>query len=92
VLDSALSLFADGRPYYRAHDALALAGAFSFEQVAEPLWSGTLPAAGHGWMVAQDVAHVLEPVLEHVEAGEGAVVNQAGLQPRATEFASIAAF
>ena len=40
VLDSGLSLIADGRLYYRGQDALALAENSTFEQVADLLWLG----------------------------------------------------
>ncbi|MEO5723352.1 MAG: citrate/2-methylcitrate synthase, partial [Ilumatobacteraceae bacterium] len=35
--------------YYRGHDALALAGTHTFEQVAELLWSGRLPLHDAPW-------------------------------------------
>ena len=40
VLESAVTLIADGRLYYRGQDALALAQTHTFEQVAELLWWG----------------------------------------------------
>jgi len=43
VLESSLTLIADGRLYYRGRDALALAQAATFEQVAELLWLGAEP-------------------------------------------------
>ena len=45
VLDSALTLIADGRPYYRGRDALALARSASFEEAAALLWTGSAAAA-----------------------------------------------
>ncbi|HEU4631243.1 MAG TPA: citrate synthase [Gemmatimonadaceae bacterium] len=50
VLESAITLITPERPYYRGHDALALAASTGFERVAELLWLGTPPVAGHaGW-------------------------------------------
>ena len=46
LLDSALTLIADGRLYYRGQDASALARACTLEQVAALLWTGS-PAAAH---------------------------------------------
>jgi citrate synthase len=43
VLESRLSLIADGQLYYRGQNAVALALSSTFEQVAELLWLGTLP-------------------------------------------------
>jgi citrate synthase len=43
VLESALTLIADGRLFYRGHDAINLATTHTVEQVAALLWSGTLP-------------------------------------------------
>jgi len=40
VLESALTLIADGRLYYRGQDALALARTSTFEDVASLLWGG----------------------------------------------------
>ena len=42
VMDSALSLIADGRLYYCGHEAIALATTCSAEQVAWLLWTGQL--------------------------------------------------
>jgi citrate synthase len=44
VMDSRLTLISDGRLLYRGHDAIALASAASFEQVAALLWLGRLDA------------------------------------------------
>lgn len=45
VLDSALTLIADDRLYYRGRDALAMATALTIEQVAALLWTGDMPLA-----------------------------------------------
>jgi citrate synthase len=45
VLDSGLTLIEGGRPYYRGHDALALAATASFEEVAALLWTGSREGA-----------------------------------------------
>jgi len=42
VLDSAITLIADGRIYYRGHDAAVLAGQNSIAEVAGLIWTGTL--------------------------------------------------
>jgi citrate synthase len=44
ILESGLTLIADGRLYYRGHDAAALAINARFEQVASLLWGGELAA------------------------------------------------
>lgn len=46
VLDSALTLIQDGGLYYRGHSVIALARTRTLEDIAELLWTGTLPAAG----------------------------------------------
>jgi citrate synthase len=40
VVESAVTALGADRPYYRGRDALALAGAARFEQVADWLWTG----------------------------------------------------
>lgn len=42
VLESSLTLIADGKLYYRGYDVLSLAGQYSIEQVAALLWTGDL--------------------------------------------------
>ncbi|HEX9077023.1 MAG TPA: citrate synthase [Anaerolineae bacterium] len=42
VLDSQLTLIADGKLYYRGYDALELASGHSLEEVAALLWTGKL--------------------------------------------------
>jgi citrate synthase len=42
VLESAITLIADGRLYYRGRDALALAAGHSLEEVAALIWTGDL--------------------------------------------------
>ena len=49
VLDSAICAIRPEAPYYRGHSAVGLAGAVRFEQVAELLWSGALPADPPRW-------------------------------------------
>jgi citrate synthase len=46
VLESALTLIAGGRLYYRGQDAVELAQTGTFEQVANLLWLGGPPAPG----------------------------------------------
>jgi citrate synthase len=42
VLESAITLIADGRLYYRGHDALELAAHYPVEAVAALIWTGSL--------------------------------------------------
>lgn len=44
VMESALTLIANGRLFYRGHDAVQLATTHTIEQVAALLWTGELPA------------------------------------------------
>ncbi len=43
VMESAITLIADGRLYYRGRDAVALSKSHTLEQVAELIWVGRLP-------------------------------------------------
>jgi len=45
VMDSAITLIADGRIYYRGRDALELAAQCTAEQVAALIWTGSLDEA-----------------------------------------------
>jgi citrate synthase len=51
-IESAITALGVDRPYYRGHDALALAGTHVFEEVAALLWSGELVA--EAWEAAED--------------------------------------
>jgi citrate synthase len=42
ALESAITLIADGRYYYRGHDALHLAASHTVEQVAMLIWTGEM--------------------------------------------------
>src|SRR5829696_513993 len=42
VMESAITLIADGRVYYRGRDAVDLSGSCSLEQVAELIWTGAM--------------------------------------------------
>ena len=44
VLESAITLIADGKLYYRGHDACELARTRSLEEVASLIWTGTFDA------------------------------------------------
>lgn len=44
ILESAITLIADGRLYYRGHDVAALARESSIEQVASLVWTGSFDA------------------------------------------------
>jgi citrate synthase len=52
VIESAVSRTDGGRLSYRGHDAVALAESACFEQVAELLWTGTLPENVAPWPAA----------------------------------------
>ena len=54
VLESSLTLIADGRLYYRGHDAVNLALTRSVEEVAALLWLGDLKANTTGLFAAGD--------------------------------------
>ena len=43
VMESAITLIADGRLYYRGRDAVALSKNHTLEQVAELIWTGRFP-------------------------------------------------
>lgn len=43
VLESEITLIADGRLYYRGHDAIVLSRQRSLEEVARLIWTGTIP-------------------------------------------------
>jgi citrate synthase len=49
VLESAITLIANERLYYRGHDALTLATHHSVEQVAVLIWTGELAADTSAW-------------------------------------------
>jgi citrate synthase len=57
VLSSAMTLIADGRFFYRGHDAVELAQATSFEGVASLLWRDSLAAAD---LFPPDLPHSLQ--------------------------------
>ena len=48
VMESALTLIANGRLFYRGYDAIQLATTHTVEQVAALLWTGELPADPSG--------------------------------------------
>lgn len=68
VLESSISLIADGQFYYRGQDALTLAAARTVEEVAWLIWTGELshppqglpnPDISPGWCaVRQSIAHL----------------------------------
>ena len=43
VMESSITLIAGGRMYYRGHDAVELSGSCSLEQIAELIWTGSMP-------------------------------------------------
>lgn len=49
TIETGLTSIIGGTVRYRGHDALALARSATFEQVAELLWTGTLPATHRPW-------------------------------------------
>ncbi|MGB8862031.1 MAG: citrate synthase [Ilumatobacteraceae bacterium] len=84
-IQTAITRIDDHRFGYRGHDALALATTASFEQVAELLWSGRLPAATAVWESAAVQVSTQRAVdrmrLAAAHAGIGA--------PRERDFATV---
>ncbi len=72
VLESGLTLITPEGPYYRGHDAIALAERCTLEQVAGLLWAGALPAR-------EEAAFAPGPGLAALPDGAGALL--AGLAP-----------
>ncbi len=70
LLDSSLTLIADGRLYYRGHDALALARTHSLEAVAGLLWTGRLAAEPPPFFAASPppLPHRCQALLPHIAA------------------------
>lgn len=67
VMESALTLIANGRLFYRGHDAVQLATTHTVEQVAALLWTGELP---------RDSSGLFETTGEALSAHAAAVRNQ----------------
>lgn len=80
LLESALTLIADNRLYYRGHDALHLAANYTIEEVAALMWAGDLAAeipglsnppaivtSAHLQAVSQQLAEL--PLVEKFQAG-----------------------
>jgi citrate synthase len=65
VLESAITLIADNRLYYRGYDVLQLAANYSVEQVAALIWTGSLSATVPG-LVDSDPA-LLSPRVRAVQ-------------------------
>ncbi len=68
ILESGLTLIADGRLYYRGIDAVKLASTTPFEEVATLLWTGETVAAAPLFAKAREKAAVREfsPAVEHL--------------------------
>jgi citrate synthase len=60
VLESALTLIADGNLYYRGYEALELAVTRTFEQVAALFWLGDLNDAERLFLVTSPLEHYLD--------------------------------
>lgn len=54
-IGSSITRLDDETLRYRGHDVAELARTCSYEQVAELLWSGTLPDEAPGWSIGRDV-------------------------------------
>lgn len=66
VIESAVTALGVDRPFFRGRDALALAGAWTFEQTAEWLWSGTVVEPSPVWQPrspAVSAAHEVQRAL-----------------------------
>src|SRR5919107_7771 len=76
VMESAITLIADGKLYYRGRDAVALSKSHSLEQVAEFIWTGRLAegepvifASTSGALASpSQIAHEISRDLAPVEA------------------------
>lgn len=66
-ISSAITQLDDDRLAYRGRDAAALATTSSFEQVAELLWTGELPADPVAWPVDRDQLRKCRAVVEAAE-------------------------
>ncbi len=58
VIESRITVLEDGRPYYRGRDALALAGAEGFEDVAHWLWTGEWDGDREPWRAVPEAVRV----------------------------------
>ncbi|MGI5272732.1 citrate synthase [Nonomuraea sp. CA-218870] len=85
VIESAITALGLDRPYYRGHDALALARAATFETTAERLWTpdhatGRLTdSSGRDADASRQEARAAVPWEADAEAVHAAVVAQRGL-------------
>ena len=77
VLESAITLIADGRLYYRGRDAGALAQESTVEDVARLLWNDVLDDTAFSFGAALDAA--TEPSLTTDQPGDALVCAQATL-------------
>ncbi len=95
VLESALTLIAEGKLYYRGHDVLELATTRAFEAVAGLLWTGELSDEIFGRAPNLDTARYRQvlkraPEVSRVEAFHLALSLAAGDDPAAYDLRPVA--
>ena len=59
ILDSAITLIAEGHLYYRGYDAIELAKSKTFEEVSALLWNGYFPDRSLAFAKAPDITSLL---------------------------------
>ena len=64
VIESAITALGADRPYYRGRDALTLAGAWTFEQTAEWLWTGVVAEPAPVWQAMTSAATAAREVVQ----------------------------
>jgi citrate synthase len=79
VLESAITLIADGRLYYRGRDAVVLSKNHTLEQVAELIWTGRLPEGESAIFDSMSDALALYSRVVNTLSGELAPVENFGV-------------
>ena len=82
VLESAITLIADGRLYYRGRDAVALSESHTLEQVAELIWTGRFPKGESAVFDSASDAPALHSRAVNVVSRELALVEAFGVSLR----------
>lgn len=71
VMESAITLIAEGRVYYRGHDAVDLSENRTLEQVAELIWTGNTPQGKRGRLPELFRASAESPVVARPQRSGG---------------------
>ena len=82
VMESAITLIADGRLYYRGRDAVALSESHTLEQVAELIWTGRFPKGESAVFDSASDAPALHGRAVNVVSRELALVEAFGVSLR----------